>query len=74
MSFQLCHILQEIMSVLKKFSDRGIVSLQQKPSIPAGNKGVLLQERMMTIQDDFVKDGISIQDQRILYIASPAWN
>lgn len=64
------------MSVLKKFSNRGIVSLQQKPSIPAGNKGILLQERMMKIQDDFVKNGISIQNQWVLYITSPAsvWN
>lgn len=40
MSFQECHILQEVMSVLRKRANRKIVSLQQILSILAGNKGL----------------------------------
>lgn len=36
-SFQECHILQEVMSVLRKLANRKIVSLQQILSILAGN-------------------------------------
>lgn len=39
MSFQECHILQEVMSVLRKCANRKIVSLQQILSILAGNNG-----------------------------------
>ena len=56
MSFQECHILQGVMSVLRKRANRKIVSLQQILSILAGNNGHTLPERMMKIQDDFVND------------------
>lgn len=39
MSFQECHILQEVISVLRKITSRKIISLQQILSILAGNNG-----------------------------------